>query len=67
MDPKVRQLFKQLTYMAKDYPLESGGPVKFMSVCKARFRATEVSDQKLLETALAKGEHVIKGMFCRQP
>lgn len=63
MDPRVRHLYKLLTYMARDYPAESGGPTKFMALCRKQFRDTEVPDPELLERALAKGDYIIKGTY----
>lgn len=63
MDPRVRHLYKLLTYMARDYPIESGGPAKFMGLCRKRFRQTKISNEEQLQMALAKGDYIIKGMY----
>lgn len=62
MNPQIRQLFKNLLYMGKDYPAESGGYGTFSSKLKNAFRKTPVDSEELLKRALDKGEYVIKGM-----
>lgn len=62
MDPRARQLFKQLLYMGKDYPHELGGYLKFSRNLKLAFRGTSITTEDDLKQALAKGEYVIKGM-----
>lgn len=62
MNPKVRLLFKQLLYMGKDYPIESGGYSKFSNSLKGAFRKTPVNSEEDLTQALKKGEYIIKGM-----
>lgn len=63
MNPQVRQLYKQLLYMAKDYPAESGGYQKLVAQCKLQFRKTPIETTVQLEQALAKGDYIIKGML----
>ncbi|KAJ8144474.1 hypothetical protein OY671_002412 [Metschnikowia pulcherrima] len=60
MDPRVRQLFKQLVYMSKEYPVESGGYAKLMQQAKRAFRNTDVGNADDLNRALAKGDYIIK-------
>ncbi|QWU85983.1 hypothetical protein CA3LBN_000201 [Candidozyma haemuli] len=60
MNPKVRSLFKQLLYMGKDYPIESGGYSKFSNSLKGAFRKTPVNSEEDLTQALKKGEYIIK-------
>ena len=61
MDPRIRQLFKQLVYMSKEYPGESGGYAKLMQQAKRAFRNTDVGNADDLNRALAKGDYIIKG------
>lgn len=61
MDPRVRQLFKTLVYMGKDYPEALGGRAKFMRVLKQKFR--QPVQENDLDKALAHGEHVVKGEY----
>lgn len=63
MDPRVRLLFKQLLYMGKEYPAESGGYAKFAERLKAAFRNTNADTAQSMDKALEKGQHVTKGMF----
>lgn len=56
MNIEVRQLFKQLLYMGKDYPVELGGYDKFSKVLKKKFRTTPTADDQALE----KGQYIIK-------
>ncbi|ODV66224.1 hypothetical protein HYPBUDRAFT_153679 [Hyphopichia burtonii NRRL Y-1933] len=63
MDPKIRQLFKTLVYMGKDYPVDLGGYPKFIEMAKRGFRNTRVENDHDLTQALAKGNYIIKGMF----
>lgn len=60
MDPRVRQLFKQLVYMAKEYPIESGGYGKIVNGAKKQFRTTKISHTEDMDKALQKGEYIIK-------
>lgn len=61
MNPQIRQLFKLLLYMGKDYPAESGGYQKFSRSLKAAFRKTPVNSEEDLNKALQKGEYITKG------
>lgn len=63
MRPEVRALFKQLLYMGREYPAESGGYTKFSAALKAAFRKTPASTLRELQAALEKGEYVVKGML----
>lgn len=63
MNSKVRQLYKVLIYMGKDYPASLGGYQKFRRQLKAQFVNTPVRTQKDLTAALEKGEYMIKGMY----
>ncbi|GBL50555.1 hypothetical protein ACI3LY_001698 [Candidozyma auris] len=60
MNPKVRSLFKQLIYMGKDYPADSGGYSKFSNNLKNAFRNTPANTEEELEAALKRGEYVIE-------
>lgn len=60
MNHQVRQLFKQLLYMGKEYPQELGGYLKFSRVLKKNFRTTEANDEHQLTKALEKGQYIIK-------
>ena len=62
MNSQVRQLYKILIYMGKDYPVGLGGYQKFRRQLKDQFINTPVSTQKDLTAALEKGEYIIKGM-----
>ncbi|SGZ52382.1 CIC11C00000002968 [Sungouiella intermedia] len=62
MDPRVRQLFKLLLYMGKEYPQESGGYAKFSQGLKRAFRSTSIQSEEDMTKALAKGEYITKGM-----
>jgi len=60
MDPKIRQLYKTLLYMGRDYPAQSGGYTKFRLALKSGFQNTQVSTSDDLDRAVKKGEFVIK-------
>lgn len=49
--------------MGKDYPLESGGYVKFSEGLKRAFRTTAINSGEDMHKALEKGAYVIKGMY----
>lgn len=63
MDPRVRLLFKQLLYMGKEYPVESGGYGKFSRQLKTAFHKTPVVAHEDMEKALARGQFVTSGMY----
>ncbi|OBA19761.1 hypothetical protein METBIDRAFT_32833 [Metschnikowia bicuspidata var. bicuspidata NRRL YB-4993] len=63
MDPRVRQLFKQLVYMAKEYPAESGGYSRLVGQAKRAFRGTEIGHADDMHRALSKGEYIVKGTY----
>lgn len=63
MDPRARQLFKQLLYMGKEYPQQLGGYLKFSRNLKLAFRGTSITTEEEMKQALAKGQYVIKGML----
>lgn len=63
MDPRVRLLFKNLLYMGKEYPAQSGGYEKFSRQLKRAFRNTPAQTPAEMESALQKGEYVTKGMW----
>lgn len=63
MDPRVRQLFRSLLYMGKEYPAESGGYLKFSQKLKRSFRSTPGATPEEVDRALEKGQYVIKGMY----
>lgn len=62
MNSKVRQLYKNLLFMGRDYPEQSGGYVKFRKVLKRNFQTTEIHGEEDLERALTKGKYIEKGM-----
>lgn len=63
MRPEVRQLYKALLYMGREYPEGSGGYAKFAVMLKRAFRGAVVRDEDDLQKALEKGEFVKKGTF----
>lgn len=60
MDPRIRQLYRQLLFMGRDYPVQSGGYGKFRTQLKRSFEKTEVVSEEQLQKALAKGDYVVK-------
>lgn len=60
MDPRVRQLYKTLLYMGKEYPPALGGYLKFKPILKRNFQSTPVANETELNNALDKGRYIIK-------
>lgn len=63
MNLKVRNLYKTLLYMGKEYPIESGGYPKFIKGLKKSFQSTRIENEQDLTNALGKGDYIIKGMY----
>lgn len=63
MRPEVRQLYKALLYMGREYPERSGGYGKFVVMLKRAFQETAIAGDGDLQRALEKGEYVKKGML----
>lgn len=61
MNSHVRQLYKTLLYMGKEYPEKLGGYAKFRKVLKKNFQSTPISNPQELKEALNKGKFVEKG------
>lgn len=57
MDPRVRQLYRTLVWMGRDYP---GGIGNYRTKLKRAFKRTPAATEKEMEAALAKGDYVIK-------
>lgn len=57
MHPKVRQLYKQLFFMSKDYPL---GPSYFRPKLKNAFLAKKDLSPDQIDGAIKHGEYVVK-------
>ncbi|ODV78359.1 uncharacterized protein CANTADRAFT_53237 [Suhomyces tanzawaensis NRRL Y-17324] len=60
MDPRVRNLYRNLLYMGRDYPVQSGGYGKFRQVLKKSFQSTRAENEQDMAAALEKGEYVTK-------
>lgn len=60
MNLKVRNLYKTLLYMGKEYPQELGGYPKFQKSLKQAFMNTKINDETELNNALDKGNYIIK-------
>lgn len=60
MDPRIRQLYKNLLFMGKDYPINLGGYEKFRRILKTKFQTTPVTNESELKNALDQGNYIIK-------
>ncbi|KAK6198100.1 uncharacterized protein RJT21DRAFT_122968, partial [Scheffersomyces amazonensis] len=60
MDPRIRQAYRTLLYMGKEYPQKSGGYDKFRRVLKLNFQSTKVENESELVQALEKVEYIKK-------
>lgn len=63
MDPRVRSAFKQLVYMAKDYPANRGGYPFAVVRVKEAFRLAQIAGQSDMDRALQRAEYITKGMY----
>jgi len=60
MDPRVRQLYRVLLFMGREYPTQSGGYSKFRAGLKSKFQTTKITTENDMIQALARGEYVQK-------
>ncbi|KAL7665264.1 hypothetical protein ABC855_g2519 [[Candida] zeylanoides] len=60
MKSEVRQMYKNLLYLGKEYPQRSGGFSKFRRTLKSNFARTPVDTAEQLASASARAKHVEK-------
>ena len=63
MKQVVREWYKRLLFMGREYPDQSGGYNKFRVVLKKHFKSTPAGTDEEFGRAIAKAEHAEKGVY----